>query len=127
MALTRDYHITIVERAERDPAFRSGLYREAVQAVVDGDLPLARILLRDVINATGGFARLGREMGLPDKSLARMFGPRGNPRAENLLAVLRALRGDQRVTVEVSVPAAPAGRQRAAVRSRPAGRVSEAA
>mgnify|MGYP004537941191 CR=1 FL=1 len=101
MALTRDFRDTVKARAEADPAFRAGLYQEAVQAVVDGDLPTARVLLRDYINATVGFVQLGRDMDAPDKSLVRMFGPSGNPRADNLLAVLRALRGAQRVTVAV--------------------------
>ena len=113
MALTRDFRATVQARAKSDPGFRAALYQEAVQAVVDGDLPTARALLRDYINATGGFAQLGRDMGLPDKSLARMFGPHGNPRADNLLAVLRALRGDQRVTVAVQMARkrAPARRE----------------
>jgi DNA-binding phage protein len=90
--LTRDFRETVKARADRDPEFRAGLYQEAVQSMVDGDLGTAKILLRDFINATVGFAQLGSRIGVPEKSLMRMFGPNGNPRAENLVAVVAALK-----------------------------------
>jgi DNA-binding phage protein len=118
MPLTRDFRNTVKARAERDPAFRAALFEEAVQAVVEGDLPVARALLRDVINATVGFAQLSQALGLGEKSLMRMFGPNGNPRADNLLATLAALRANVGVEVQVKASAIP-GRRKAA-RPRPA-------
>jgi DNA-binding phage protein len=99
MPLTRDFRNTVKARAERDPTFRAALFEEAVQAIVEGDLPVARILLRDVINATTGFKRLSKTLGVGEKSLMRMYGPNGNPRADNLLATLAALRSDAGVEV----------------------------
>jgi DNA-binding phage protein len=96
-------------RADRDPAFRAGLYQEAVQAILDGELSTAKILLRDFINATLGFAKLARLIDLPEKSLMRMFGPNGNPRAENLVAVVRALKEECRLSL--TVHAAPLRRR----------------
>ena len=116
--LTRDFRETAKARAERDPAFRAGLYREAVQAILDGDLATAKILLRDVTNATVGFARLGRRIGVPEKSLVRMFGPRGNLRAENLVAAVAALKAECRLSLRVL---ATKRRRRAARQDRPAG------
>lgn len=101
MPLTRDFRDTVKARAERDPAFRAGLYREAVQAILDGDLPTARVLLRDFINATVGFAHLAELVHMPEKSLMRMFGPSGNPRAENLVAVVVALKDECRLCLTV--------------------------
>jgi DNA-binding phage protein len=101
MPLSRDFRETVKARADRDPAFRAGLYQEAVQAMLDGDFGTARILLRDVINATVGFARLGSRIGVPEKSLMRMFGPTGNPRAENLIAVVAALKDACRLSLTV--------------------------
>jgi hypothetical protein len=92
MPLTRDFRETVKERAQRDPAFRAALYQEALQAIVEGDLPTARILLRDFINATIGFSTLADSIGVPDKSLMRMFGRDGNPRAIHLLDTLAALK-----------------------------------
>ena len=101
MPLTRDFRETVQARADRDPDFRAGLYQEAVQAMLDGDLGTAKILLRDFINATVGFARLGRDIGVPEKSLMRMLGPTGNPRAENLIAVVATLKGKCRLSLTV--------------------------
>lgn len=92
MPLSRDFRETVTARAERDPAFRAGLYQEAMQALLDGELGVAKILLRDFINATVGFGALGTRVGVPEKSLMRMFGPQGSPRAENLAAVVAARR-----------------------------------
>ena len=107
MPLTRDFRDTVKARADRDPAFRAELVQEALQAIVDGDLPAARILLRDAINATTGFKQLGELLGIGEKSLMRMYGPKGNPRADNLLATVAQLREAARISVEVKASHAP--------------------
>lgn len=56
-----------------------------------GELETARSLIREAINGSVGYAALSRLTGTPEKSLVRMFGPKGNPRAENLTTVLAAL------------------------------------
>jgi DNA-binding phage protein len=88
MALTRDFKETVQARVRRDPAFRQALLQEAVAAMPAGDLGAGKALLRAYLNATVGFAALGRATGTPPKSLMRTFGPRGNPQASNLFAVL---------------------------------------
>jgi DNA-binding phage protein len=111
MPLTRDFRETVKARADSDPAFRAGLYQEAVQAMLDGDFGTAKILLRDVINATIGFSRLASQVGVPEKSLMRMFGSAGNPRAENLIAVVTALR--EACKLSLTVRAVPLRRRTA--------------
>jgi DNA-binding phage protein len=91
MALTKDFKATVKARAERDPAFRAALLTEAVEMLLAGDLETGKAILRDYINATVGFEQLARETGTPPKSLMRMLGPNGNPRASNLLAVISKL------------------------------------
>jgi DNA-binding phage protein len=88
MALTKDFKETVQARAQRDPAFAQALVREAVATMLDGDLRAGKAVLRDYINATIGLEALARATGTPEKSLMRMFGPRGNPQASNLFAVL---------------------------------------
>jgi hypothetical protein len=88
MALIRDSKEIVQGRARRDPAFRQALLQEAVATMLEGDLATGKAVLRDYINATIGFEELGRATGTPPKSLMRMFGPRGNPQANNLFAVL---------------------------------------
>src|SRR5262249_27480367 len=84
IALTRNFKETVKARVARDPEFRAALLTEAVEQMLGGDVQTGKAVLRDYINATIGFERLARETGTPAKSLMRMFGPKGNPRATNL-------------------------------------------
>ena len=58
-------------------------------------------MLRDYVNATLTFERLAKQTGLPAKSLQRMLGPRGNPTAESLFAIIKALQHAERITLAV--------------------------
>jgi hypothetical protein len=101
MPLTRNFRVTVRARAERDPAFREALFQEAVQALLQGHSDEGRAALRAYINATIGFDRLGKVLDRPQKSLMRMFGPDGNPTAENLLGVISALQKETGVHLEI--------------------------
>lgn len=105
MALTRDFKETIRARVERDPKFRKELLCEGVEAMVAGDVATAKSILRDYINATVGFTELSEKTHIPSKSLMRMLGPSGNPRADNLLQIVRFLQ--QREGVRFQIKAAP--------------------
>jgi DNA-binding phage protein len=91
MPLTRNFRETVAKRARSDLAFRAALVEEAVQNILDGDVETALGQLRDVVNATMGFDALAAATGLPKPSLMRMLGPNGNPRADNLGGILKAL------------------------------------
>jgi DNA-binding phage protein len=91
MALTRSFKQTVKARVVSDPAFREALLTAAVEQMLAGDVEAGKSILRDYINATIGFEKLARETGTPPKSLMRMFGPKGNPRASNLFAVISRL------------------------------------
>lgn len=102
MALTRQFKDTVKARAERDPVFREALLTEAAGLMLAGDLETGKALLRDYINATVGFEKLARATGTPSKSLMRMLGPKGNPRASNLLNVIAKLQQVAHVRLEVA-------------------------
>jgi DNA-binding phage protein len=97
MALTRDFKDTIQARAQRDPAFRRGLFQEAIEAFLSNDTETGKLLLRDYVNATVGFEKLGAELHKSPKSLMRMLSSQGNPRADNLFAVVGHLRKQEGV------------------------------
>jgi hypothetical protein len=101
MPLTRSFLDTVRARAERDPAFREALFAGAMQALLQGDLDGGRATLRTYINATLGFEKLGLALDRSPKSLMRMFGPTGNPTAENLLGVISVLQAETGVHLEV--------------------------
>ena len=101
MALTKDFTATVRARAQSDPAFRGGLLREAIQCLISGDLESGKAGLSDDINATLGFAELGARTQRSPKSLMRMFGPKGNPQARNLLQIIDYLQKTEGVRLEV--------------------------
>jgi DNA-binding phage protein len=101
LPLTRSFRETVQARARRDVKFGQALLAEAMQALVDGDPEVGRSALRSCINAAIGFEKLGAALGRSPKSLIRMFGPSGNPTAENLLGVVALLQEDAGVRLRV--------------------------
>src|SRR5258708_643442 len=92
MALTRDFKKTVVARVERDPEFANALLDEAATLFLSGEPETARLILRDLVNATLGFERLAKVTAMPSKSLHRMLSPKGNPSMDNLAAIFGAVR-----------------------------------
>lgn len=101
MPLTRAFKETVQARAERDATFRERLLAEGVQALVAGDLETGKAVIRNYINATIGFDQLGAATGTPPKSLMRMFSPRGNPNARNLVSVIGHLQRSSGLNLSV--------------------------
>jgi DNA-binding phage protein len=100
MALTRDFKKTIVARVERDPAFAKALLDEAATLFLSGEPETARLILRDLVNATLGFERLAKLTATPSKSLHRMLSPKGNPSMDNLAAIFDAMRKCLKVSIK---------------------------
>jgi len=92
MALTRDFKDTVAARLQSDPAFAQALLDEAITLFVNGDPESAKLILRDLINATVGFEALADEIQKPAKSLHRMLSRSGNPTMSNISAVFAAVK-----------------------------------
>ena len=105
MTLTRDFKQTVVERVERDPDFAKALLDEAATLFLSGEPDAARLILRDLVNATVGFESLAELTHKPSKSLHRMLSPKGNPSMDNLAAIFGVIRNWLKVTVDVRVKA----------------------
>ena len=101
MSLTKDFRKTILTRAENDADFRRHMLTEAVNELLAGDLNAGKAILRDYINATITFEGLAKKLNKSSKSVHRMLGPRGNPRAENILEIIRILQVHEHVTLQV--------------------------
>lgn len=101
MALTREFKQTILARARADPSFRRALLREGTESMLAGDLETGKAILRDYIKATIGFEGLAKATDRPAKSLIRMLGKRGNPKARNLFGIIGHLQRREGVRLEV--------------------------
>lgn len=108
MTLTRDFRSTVVERVGRDPEFARALLDEAVTLFLSGEPDAARLVLRNLVNATVGFEHLAEMTNKPSKSLHRMLSPKGNPSMDNLAAIFGVMREWLKVTFDVRVVEAAA-------------------
>jgi DNA-binding phage protein len=106
MALTRNFKQTVVERVNRDPAFAQALLDEAATLFLNGEPETARLILRDLVNATIGFEQLAAMTDKPSKSLHRMLSPTGNPSMDNLAAIFLVMRECLNVSLEAHSVAA---------------------
>lgn len=103
MPLTRDFKQTVAARAATDPAFAHALLDEALTLFLNGEPDTAKLILRDLVNATVGFERLAAEVHKPSKSLHRMLSASGNPTMGNLSTILASLQKAMKVEVKASV------------------------
>ena len=58
MALTRNFKETVLQRVQGDASFAQALLDEAATLFLNGEPETARLILRDLVNATIGFEQL---------------------------------------------------------------------
>jgi DNA-binding phage protein len=102
MALTRGFRVTLLERAQKDAEFRQAMLKEGIDTMLAGDVETGKAILRDYINAAVGFGPLSEATQIPAKSLMRMLGPKGNPRADNLFQIIKHLQAREGIHLEVA-------------------------
>jgi len=105
MALTRDFKETVRKRVDSDPEFAGALLNEAIGLLLDGDSSTAKLILRDLINATLGFEELAAQVHKPSKSLHRMLSASGNPTMDNLSMIFTTLKKALHVGIDTSITA----------------------
>ena len=105
MALTRNFKATVVQRVQTDVSFAQALLDEAATLFLNGEPETARLILRDLVNATIGFEQLATMTQKPSKSLHRMLSPTGNPSMDNLAAIFLAMR--EKLQVSLSAQSVP--------------------
>ena len=97
MSLTRDFKVTVMERAAHDEQYRKGLLAEAVNEILEGNLDVGKAMLRDYINATITFPTLAQKLNKSSKSIHRMLGPNGNPRMDSVIGILKVLQDQEQI------------------------------
>jgi hypothetical protein len=101
MPLTKSFNETVRADLQKNPEFRRALLREAVGCMVNGDLDTGKSILRQYINGTIGFIKLGADLERSPKVLMRMFSPSGNPQARNLFEIIAHLQKIDGTVLEV--------------------------
>ena len=105
--ITRDYKETVNNRLRQDPSFAAALLDEAVSLFLNGEPVTARLILRDLVNATVGFEKLALETDRPSKSLHRMLSAGGNPTINNLTRIISILCQNLNVDIKSSYSSLP--------------------
>lgn len=101
MANTRRFSDTVGADLGNSVEFRRALLSEAVTCMVSGDVETGKIVLREYVNGTVGFLKLGAALGRSPKSLMRMLSPAGNPQARNLFEMIAYLQRIEGTVLEV--------------------------
>ncbi len=101
MALTKSFNETVKARLQDSEGFRRALLREAVGAMISGDVETGKSVLRKYINGTIGFVKLGADLGRSPKVLMRMFSASGNPQAKSLFEIVAYLQKIEGTVLEV--------------------------
>jgi DNA-binding phage protein len=89
---TQPFSKSVVERIQADPEFAQAFWQEAVQLFLSGEPVMAKLLLRDLVNATVGFEELAERINKPSKSVHRMLSLSGNPTMDNLSVIFAAVK-----------------------------------
>jgi len=79
---------------------------EAVGAMTSGDVEHGKILLREYVNCTIGFVKLGAALGKSPKSLMRMLSATGNPGVRSFFEIVAYLQKIDKTVLTVHAIAA---------------------
>ena len=91
MGTTKDFNETVRADLQNSAEYRRAYLREAVGAVISGEVETGKSVLRKYINGTLGFVALGEAVGRSSKTLMQMLGPRGNPTITNFFEIVSYL------------------------------------
>lgn len=100
-ALTKDISEVVNDRIRHDPVLAVMLLDEALSLFLNGEPDTARLILRDLVNATIGFEGLAIATAKSSQSLNRMLSAKGNPSMDNLTVILTVLRQELQVDIRV--------------------------
>lgn len=108
MELTEDVNLSTRARLKRDPELCREVLKEALEVLLGGEPDVSKALLRNYVIARTGFDELARLIGKRPESLMRMLSRAGNPQANNLVEIIRALLELEGVRAEVRLKKLPA-------------------
>lgn len=59
-----------------------------MKSMLLADVSAAKMFLRSAVKESGGYALIAQEIRVPEKSIIRMLGPKGNPQAIHLFEII---------------------------------------
>jgi uncharacterized protein VirK/YbjX len=101
MALTKQFKETVMARAKYDKAFRNGMFVEAINEFLMGNIDTAKKILRDYINATLSFKPVAKAIHKDTKSIQRMLSIKGNPSCRSFSQLISFLQKHEKIHLKV--------------------------
>ena len=100
MATTRPFSDTVKESLQ-DALVRRVFLSEALSLMASGEIEHGKVVLRQYVNGTIGFVKLGAALGKSPKSLMRMLSPLGNPNLRTFFEIVAYLQKVDRTILTV--------------------------
>ena len=100
---TRDVNLTIRARLRRDPELCRLTLKSALEELLDGEIGVAKGLLRNYVLARISFEKLAEIMSKKPESLRRMLSDRGNPTVDNIVAIIKTSLEHEGVAAEIKL------------------------
>jgi DNA-binding phage protein len=101
MPLSEPFSETVHCELRKSDGFQRAYLRGTMECLLSGEVGPGKILLRDYINGTIGFAKLAKALGRSVPSVRRMFGPKANPSLRSFLEVTTYLQKIRGTALEV--------------------------
>jgi probable addiction module antidote protein len=119
-----DYQPFLLESL-RNPAEAAAFINLAIKdALVDNDMPLFLLCLRDVVEAQGGMTKVARLAGINRENLYRILSKDGNPEFRRLTQLLSAMGLRITISPKTAVRSGASSSQRETARTMSARRAS---
>jgi hypothetical protein len=101
--LTVPFDDTVRKNLQKSVTFRREYLRCAMECTIQGELDVAKSMLRKFIDGTVGFMPLGKALNRDPKTLMRMFSARGNPTVRNFFEIVTYLQKHEGTVIQVLV------------------------
>ena len=92
MAPTIDVKETMRARIRRSPAVADGILEQSAECLLNGEVNVGKLILRDYIDAILGIEQLSRLTGIPPDDIRHMLEPDGSPETGDLLETINCIR-----------------------------------
>jgi DNA-binding phage protein len=103
MKATESFEAFVAPRIAADAALRHALIEETMRCVLEGDVAVALVHIRDILDATSGHDAMARALRVPRETLEAVIAEGGEPKADELGRVIAALVRLSGVRVAVQV------------------------
>ncbi len=91
---------TVVEELKKDNELLKLHLEDAINELFEGEHRVARLMLRDIVNASIGFKALAKKLDKNSKTIMGMLTVDANPTAKNLFNIIHEITAYEHMKIE---------------------------